>query len=578
MPSLIDERKPFIGTDGKPIVNGSVYIGSQNNNPVTNPITIYSDRALTTVLANPQQTDAYGKPTNKIWVPGRYSIQVNDSSAVQKFQDLDAGDNPQTGITTLSNVSGTNAITAQGTPIITSLTDKQFYALTVANANTGAVTLQIDAIAAKDVFKDFNVPLAAGDLVAGSIIYVVYNSVTDDFELATNHVTVINNGDITTALLADDAVTVDKIADNAVTNAQLADDAVNTAEIVDDAVTSAKLANRVAVYKKGADIPSAPALTVGSDGNYFDVTALAAGITGATQANPVTVTATAHGLSNGDTIIPANVGGMTELNGNNYTIANVTANTFELSGIDGTSFTAYTSGGEIWAGITSIATVEVGAAIKLHFDGALTLTHHATDLILPTGANITTAAGDEAEFIEYATGDVRCTNYTRANGRPLRRAEYQTTNTTTGGTSIDFTSLPSWASKIYIIMVGLSTSGTSKPIIQIGTGGSPDTSGYLGSGSLMAASVVTSLETNGFAMTDAWAAANIVHGVATLIKIDESTNTWVCEVKTGNSNVAAVYFGAGSRVLSGALDMIRITTDGGADTFDANGGVNLLIE
>ena len=44
------------------------------------------------------------------------------------------------------------------------------------------------------------------------------------------------------------------------------------------------------------------------------------------------------------------------------------------------------------------------------------MTHHATDLILPGGANITTAAGDEAEFIEYATGDYRCTNYSKADG------------------------------------------------------------------------------------------------------------------------------------------------------------------
>jgi len=62
--------------------------------------------------------------------------------------------------------------------------------------------------------------------------------------------------------------------------------------------------------------------------------------------------------------------------------------------------------------ITSIGTKGIGTVIKLHFDGVLTLTHHATDLILPGGGDITTAAGDEAEFIEYATGDWRCLNYT----------------------------------------------------------------------------------------------------------------------------------------------------------------------
>lgn len=68
--------------------------------------------------------------------------------------------------------------------------------------------------------------------------------------------------------------------------------------------------------------------------------------------------------------------------------------------------------------ITSINSIGTGSVIKLHFDGALTLTHHATDLILPGGANITTAAGDEVEFTEYAPGDWRCTNYQRAAVTP----------------------------------------------------------------------------------------------------------------------------------------------------------------
>ena len=69
--------------------------------------------------------------------------------------------------------------------------------------------------------------------------------------------------------------------------------------------------------------------------------------------------------------------------------------------------------------ITSIATKAVGTTVVLQFDAALTLTHHATDLILPTGANITTAAGDIAVFYEYAAGDWRCVSYARADGTAL---------------------------------------------------------------------------------------------------------------------------------------------------------------
>ncbi len=69
--------------------------------------------------------------------------------------------------------------------------------------------------------------------------------------------------------------------------------------------------------------------------------------------------------------------------------------------------------------ITSFATTAIGTAITLQFDAILILTHHATDLILPSGANITTAAGDIASFTEYASGDYVCTSYTRASGESL---------------------------------------------------------------------------------------------------------------------------------------------------------------
>ena len=69
--------------------------------------------------------------------------------------------------------------------------------------------------------------------------------------------------------------------------------------------------------------------------------------------------------------------------------------------------------------ITSIGTLGVGALVCLHFDGILTFTHNATNLILPGGANITTAAGDEAILIEYDTGKWRCIAYNKASGRPI---------------------------------------------------------------------------------------------------------------------------------------------------------------
>jgi hypothetical protein len=72
-------------------------------------------------------------------------------------------------------------------------------------------------------------------------------------------------------------------------------------------------------------------------------------------------------------------------------------------------------------GTTNFAafTVVAGRRFTAQFDGVLTMTHHATNLDLPGGANITTAAGDVAEFFATGTNTVQCMSYTRADGTPI---------------------------------------------------------------------------------------------------------------------------------------------------------------
>ncbi len=73
-------------------------------------------------------------------------------------------------------------------------------------------------------------------------------------------------------------------------------------------------------------------------------------ITGITKANPGVVTSVAHGLSNGNDVYLASIVGMVELNGRTVRIANVAADTFELTDLDGnnintTNYTTYGSAG-----------------------------------------------------------------------------------------------------------------------------------------------------------------------------------------------------------------------------------------
>lgn len=61
--------------------------------------------------------------------------------------------------------------------------------------------------------------------------------------------------------------------------------------------------------------------------------------------NPCQITSILHGLTTGAVITITNVGGMTQLNGNSYTITVINTNTFSLDGVDNTAYGAYTSGG-----------------------------------------------------------------------------------------------------------------------------------------------------------------------------------------------------------------------------------------
>lgn len=86
--------------------------------------------------------------------------------------------------------------------------------------------------------------------------------------------------------------------------------------------------------------------------------------------------------------------------------------------------------------ITGLGTIASGVRRQVLFAAALTLTHNATSLILPTGTNITTAAGDCAIFLSEGSGNWRCTDYQRASGAAvLPLQQYAQSYATLSGTT-----------------------------------------------------------------------------------------------------------------------------------------------
>lgn len=208
------------------------------------------------------------------------------------------------------------------------------------------------------------------------------------------------------------------------------------------------------------------------------------------------------------------------------------------------------SGGSTVAAVTSAGVAVTGT---LSATGAVTLTSTLGVTGAITGSS--TVAGSTGILYPLTSG---------------------TAVATTSGTSIDFTGIPSWVKRITVMLSGVSLSGTSSLLIQIGAG-SITATGYAAVGNAFnqASGTAGVNSTSGFPMYIALAAgAALGHMIITNV----SSNIWLSSHSgTAGTATTSSITGGGNVTLSGALDRVRITTVNGTDTFDA-GSVNILYE
>lgn len=149
-----------------------------------------------------------------------------------------------------------------------------------------------------------------------------------------------------------------------------------------------------------------------------------------------------------------------------------------------------------------------------------------------------------------------------------------TSQNTTSGTAILFTGIPSWAKRVSIIFNAVSTSGTSIPLIQVGSG-SVTTSGYTGNSQSLTTSPGSAVSTasSGWPIQSS-TATNTFYGAIILYSF--GSNTWIASGLLNQSTIASSFVN-GAVTLGGALDRVNITTNNGTDTFDA-GAINIFYE
>ena len=148
----------------------------------------------------------------------------------------------------------------------------------------------------------------------------------------------------------------------------------------------------------------------------------------------------------------------------------------------------------------------------------------------------------------------------------------------TSGTSIDFTSIPSWVKRITVMFNGVSLNGSSYILIQGITAGGVISTGYSSNGNLLPSSTpsgTSHYSTAGFSTF--FDGASVVASGSLILSLLGS-NVWVIQGVLARSDTAGYLItstGVGS--LGAQLTGVRITTANGTDTFDA-GSINIMYE
>jgi hypothetical protein len=154
----------LINSAGQPVVTGTA-ITSTAFNALTGDLAT----GLTTALTKDGQTT----PTANLTL-GSYKI-TNLANGSASTDAINYSQLQSAGYTTLITISGTDTITGTVSPTLTSYLAGAQFSFVVGTTNTGAVTLNIDALGAKAVTRTGAVALVAGDLIATQMVEVMYD-------------------------------------------------------------------------------------------------------------------------------------------------------------------------------------------------------------------------------------------------------------------------------------------------------------------------------------------------------------------------------------------------------------------
>jgi hypothetical protein len=407
---------------------------------------------------------------------------------------------------------------------------------------------------------DRNFTFATNGTVTANDLHNLIDSATIYQDLITGQLPITSVGTNYELLIADG------------TNPNAAPNAVTVYDLFEDALTAGTYTN--------ANISAA--LTYGTATGTRLVSANATITTGTitTGVIPTLTSSTATFGTTTSTAATITSGTITNLASTSGTIATLNSTTGTIATLNSTTGTIATLNSTTGT-ITNLSTTLTGDFTISNGTGTLG-TSGATAGTYGSVSAIPFITVDAKGRITSATTGTFSTTPADGSITPAKLSQPFTLATavaSTSGTAIDFTSIPSWVKRVTVVFNGVSISGTSNYLLQIGSG-SVLTTGYDSAASSF--NNVNTGSTIGFILTAGnLVVASTLSGAVVLAGINPSTNTWVSSGNVSNtvnpSTNGASHLSGGNRALSGALDRVRLTTVNGTDTFDA-GSVNIMYE
>lgn len=174
----------FFDNNGTPLVGGLLYTYAAGT---TTPATTYTTSAGTIANTNPIVLDSGGRTPYEIWVNTgvlyKFVLKNSDGVTIGTYDNIPSINDP-TIFNNLITVTGTNTLIGTSLPPNTAYVNGMTLSFVVANTNTGAVTIDVDGLGAKEIVFNAVTPLVPGQLLAGALVVIEYDGVR--FQLSAN--------------------------------------------------------------------------------------------------------------------------------------------------------------------------------------------------------------------------------------------------------------------------------------------------------------------------------------------------------------------------------------------------------